>query len=122
MKATATVPPFLNFNMRAHQEHQTPVSNNSADGGGEGGFAAALRKLAQQTPGGFTSRLMPRGDAMLSPSGKSMIGMNFLFLLFCHFLKQQGAGRGRLFERIIKDPQNGDHAPFYRCVSMRDCY
>lgn len=81
MKSTATVPPFLNFNMRTHhQEYAIPSSDNpAAAANGEGGFAAALRKLAQQTPGGFPSQLIPRGDSLTSPSGKSLKGNQFIY-------------------------------------------
>lgn len=77
MKATATVPPFLNFNMRSHhQEYAIPSSDNSATTAttnNEGGFAAALRKLAQQTPGGCPAPLIPRGDNL-----KSLKGIHFI--------------------------------------------
>jgi len=75
MKATAAVPPFLNFNMRNHpQEHHLPLpmppaSSSSA----EGGFAAALRKLAQQAPGGFPAPILPRAS-IHSPPGKQIKG------------------------------------------------
>ena len=86
MKSTATVPPFLNFNMRSHhQEYAIPSSDNpvtNATTNGEGGFAAALRKLAQQTPGGFPSQLIPRGDSLTSSSSsKSIKGIQLIFFL-----------------------------------------
>ncbi|XP_057292144.1 uncharacterized protein LOC130614719 isoform X2 [Hydractinia symbiolongicarpus] len=66
MKATATVPPFLNFSVRNHHQEQANTVTTSA----EGGFAAALRKLAQQAPG-FPAPVSHREMRQKSPPTKN---------------------------------------------------
>lgn len=66
MKATATVPPFLNFSVRNHHQEQANIVTTSA----EGGFAAALRKLAQQAPG-FPAPVSHREMRQKSPPTKN---------------------------------------------------
>ena len=77
MKATATVPPFMNLSMRNHtQEHSNPSSSSSNSS--EGSFAAALRKLAQQAPG-FPIPVIPRDRRQGSPLPKNGSGIYFCF-------------------------------------------
>lgn len=85
MKATATVPPFLNFGgMRNHTQEQHPLAS-PAPTSGEGGFAAALRKLAQQAPGGMPAHMLPR-DVLHSPTGKHLKGIQYFLLSFSNIL------------------------------------
>lgn len=78
MKATATVPPFMNLSMRNHTAEQASnpppsSSNSSSNNSSEGSFAAALRKLAQQAPG-FPISVIPRDRRPGSPLPKNGSG------------------------------------------------
>ena len=74
MKATATVSPLFDFEMRSNKRSNSPPASE------EGSFAAALRKLAQQTPnfpglrsGGFQISSTLRERLNSSPPSKGIL-------------------------------------------------
>ena len=81
MKATATVSPLFNFETKSTKIEHIPPANE------EGSFAAALRKLAQQTPnfpvphsGGFQISPSPRERLNSSPPSKGILHLQSLIL------------------------------------------
>ena len=81
MKATATVSPLFNFETKSTKIEHIPPANE------EGSFAAALKKLAQQTPnfpvphsGGFQISPSPRERLNSSPPSKGILHLQSLIL------------------------------------------
>ena len=87
MKATATVSPLFDFEMRSNKRSNSPPASE------EGSFAAALRKLAQQTPnfpglrsGGFQISSTLRERLNSSPPSKGILHLQRFTLTRCRIL------------------------------------